>query len=121
MSEIFEKEYVVQEADSAKEMGSGSLSVLSTPSLIAFMENAAMLELNPSLSEGETSVGIEMNMKHVAASPIGAKVKVTSQITESHKSIRTFEIKAYEEDKLIGEAVHKRAIVNSQQFMSQFD
>lgn len=112
-----EKEFTVQPKHSANEMGSGDLEVLSTPSLIAFMENTAKEEALPLLNREETTVGIEVKIQHIKATAIGKNVRITSALTKQNKAILFFEVAAYEGDELIGKGTHKRAIVQKDQFL----
>lgn len=114
---MFEKEFLVEEKHSAAQMGSGDLDVLSTPSLIAFMENTAKEEVLDKLAEEETTVGIDLNVQHVKATALGKRVRVVSTLTEQKKSILFFDLEAFEDDQLIGKGTHKRAIVHAEKFM----
>ena len=70
--------FTVTDADTAEALGSGSLPVLATPRLLAWCEAATCAEIEPALSDGETSVGTRMQLEHLAASPVGAVVEVTA-------------------------------------------
>ena len=83
------------------------------------MEGAACEALEGFLSEDQTTVGIELNLKHVAATPVGMEVRAEAEITAVEGKIITFAITAYDEAGKIGEAEHKRAIVNSQKFLDK--
>lgn len=114
-----EKTFLVEEQHSANQMGSGDLAVLSTPSLIAFMENTAKEESKSALSTQETTVGIEITIQHLKATAIGQTVRVEATRTEQKKTILFYEVKAYEGDTLIGQGSHKRAIVHAERFMEK--
>ncbi len=110
---------LVETADTALEVGSGSLRVYATPCMAALMEGAACEALEGFLSEDQTTVGIELNLKHVAATPVGMEVRAEAEVTAVEGKIITFAITAYDEAGKIGEAAHKRAIVNSQKFLDK--
>ena len=110
---------LVETADTALEVGSGSLRVYATPCMAALMEGAACEALEGFLSEDQTTVGIELNLKHVAATPVGMEVRAEAEITAVEGKIITFAITAYDEAGKIGEGEHKRAIVNSQKFLDK--
>ena len=110
---------LVETADTALEVGSGSLRVYATPCMAALMEGAACEALEGFLSEDQTTVGIELNLKHVAATPVGMEVRAEAEVTAVEGKIITFAITAYDEAGKIGEAEHKRAIVNSQKFLDK--
>lgn len=110
---------LVETGDTALEVGSGSLRVYATPCMAALMEGAACEALDSCLSEEQTTVGIELNLKHVAATPVGMEVRAEAEVTAVEGKIITFAITAYDEAGKIGEAEHKRAIVNSQKFLDK--
>ena len=110
---------LVETADTALEVGSGSLRVYATPCMAALMEGAACEALEGFLSEDQTTVGIELNLKHVAATPVGMEVRAEAEITAVECKIISFTITAYDEAGKIGEAEHKRAIVNVQKFLDK--
>lgn len=116
MSEIIRK---VEENGLAKAMKSGSLKVLATPQMIAWMEEAACLEIADHLQPGQTSVGILMNCTHDAPSPLGAEIKIKAEMTSLEGRIAQFEVQAWMGYVCIGKGQHKRAIVNEQKFLSR--
>ena len=105
--------------DTALEVGSGSLLVYATPCMAALMEAAACAAIAEALSENETTVGIELNLKHTAATPVGLEVRAEAEVTAVEGKIFSFQITAYDEAGKIGEATHKRALVNSQRFLEK--
>ncbi len=116
----FKEEYIVKENHSAKNMGSGDLEVLATPSLVAFMENAAKNHLNTLLSADYGSVGSNININHIAPTLIGKKITIIGKITQVIKDkIIIFSLEAFENDKKIGDAEHTRVIINNQKFISK--
>ena len=122
LDKVFEESYVVKNENSAENMGSGDLAVLSTPSLVAFMENAAKNYLNKFLPEEMGSVGSNINIDHIAPTLIGNSITVRGKITEIIKEkIIKFSIEAYEEDKKIGNAEHTRVIINNTKFLEKLN
>ena len=118
-NKIFTLHKTVTEADTAACVGSGSLPVLATPVLIAWMEAAACSCCGELLEEGTTSVGTEMNMRHTAASPAGMKVTVTAELTAVEGRMLSFRVMAEDAAGPIGEGTHTRAIVRSERFMEK--
>lgn len=98
-------------------MKSGSLKVLATPQMIAWMEEAACLCLD--LPEDRTSVGILMNVSHDAPSPLGAEIEIEAVLTEDTGKILTYEVSAWMKDVCIGKGTHKRAVVKTEKFLSR--
>lgn len=105
--------------DTALEVGSGSLLVYATPCMAALMEAAACEAIAAGLSENETTVGIELNLKHLSATPVGLEVRAEATVTAVEGKIISFTIEAFDEAGKIGEATHKRALVNSQRFLEK--
>ena len=113
------KKILVTEENSAKAVGSGLLDVYATPSMIALMEGCCHESIAPFLDEGMGSVGISLNVKHVAATPIGMEVRCESELVEVDRKRLVFEVKAYDEAGLIGECVHERFIIDNEPFMEK--
>lgn len=109
----------VNEQHSAIALGSGTLPVLGTPALIAFMEAAAQQEVKD-LTDEETTVGTVMNCQHLKATAIGEDIWCTAKIAEIDGRKISFDIEARNaQGDLIGTAKHERFIVNKQRFMSK--
>lgn len=110
---------LVEREDTAELVGSGSLLVYATPCMVALMEGAACEALAQAMPEGKTSVGIELNIKHTAATPVGLEVRAEAEVTAVEKNIVSFSVCAYDESGKIGEGTHKRAIVTAQKFLDK--
>ena len=107
---------IVEEHMLAKQVGSGKAAVYATPTMVALMENAAMKAVEDYLGAGFDTVGIEIDVSHVAPSPLGMRIRAEAELIGIERKILTFRVAAYDEIELIGEAMHKRAIVNSARF-----
>lgn len=105
--------------NSAAAVGSGLLEVFSTPSMIALMEKTASSSVQPFLEDGQGTVGIELRVKHLAATPLGMTVRCESELTEVDGRRLVFSVKAYDDAELIGEGTHERFIINSEKFMGK--
>ena len=116
---IGETSTLAQREDTALEVGSGSLLVYATPCMVALMEGAACEAIASGLDETETTVGIELNVRHTAATPVGMEVRATAEVTQIDGKIITFTLKAFDESGEIGEGTHKRAVVNVQRFLDK--
>ena len=120
LNKHFSQQYTVTENNNAKFMGSGDLDVLATPSLVAFMENAAKNYLNSFLTEDLGSVGSNININHIAPTLVDKKIIITGKITQVIKDkIIIFSLEAFENDKKIGDAEHTRVIINNEKFISK--
>lgn len=109
----------VEREDTAYEVGSGSLLVYATPCMVALMEGAACEALADALPEEKTSVGTELSIKHLSATPVGMEVRAEATVTEVDGNMITFSVTAYDEAGVIGEGIHKRAIINTQRFLDK--
>ena len=112
-------ETVVRETNTALAMGSGSLHVFATPSMIALMEQAACNAVAACLDEESTSVGTLVNITHNAATGTGKAVTATATLVEVQGRKLVFEVTAADEDKQIGKGTHERFIVNKEKFMAK--
>lgn len=110
-------EAVVTSANTAKTVGSGTLEVLATPMMVALMENAAIKALN--LPEDQTSVGTYLDVKHLAATPVGMKVWAEAEVVEVDGRKLVYKLEAYDEQEKIGEGRHERFIVNCEKFLAK--
>jgi predicted thioesterase len=109
-------ELVVGEAHTAPRIGSGRIHVLGTPVMINLMEAAALAAVERHLPEGYQSLGIELEVSHVAATPTGMRVRATAEVTRVEGNKIEFHVEAHDEVELIGEGSHKRVIVNVERF-----
>lgn len=110
---------LVEREDTAYEVGSGSLLVYATPCMVALMEGAACEAIAEALPEGKTSVGTELNIMHLAATPVGLDVRAEAEVTEVDGNSITFQVTAYDEAGKIGEGTHKRAVITAQRFLDK--
>ena len=91
----------------------GHVAKFSTPSMILLMEQASMNALDEYLEEGQTSVGFEVNVRHVAPADIGATVTARAELTEVNRNRLTFRVEAYDGDRKLGQGTHRRAIIST--------
>ena len=110
---------LVEREDTAYEVGSGSLLVYATPCMVALMEGAACDAIASALPEGKTSVGTELSISHVSATPVGLEVTATAEVIALEDRVITFRVEAHDESGLIGEGTHKRAVVSTQRFLDK--
>ena len=115
------EEMPVTEKDTAIFVGSGSLKVLATPKMVALMEKVSAELAEKNLPEDFTSVGISLNVEHIAPTPIGMKIRVESELVEVSGKKLTFEVAAFDEAEKIGKGRHERFIVNGKKFQTKAD
>jgi len=111
-----EVEMVTTEAHSAPHL---ARPVFSTPAMVALMERTSLTLVKPYLEEGENSVGAKICVSHIAATPIGMKVRGRSTVQSINGRRITFAVEAYNEKEKIGEGTHERVIINPQKFAAQ--
>jgi len=94
----------------------GMPAVLSTPNLIGILERTARQAIEPFLETDERSVGVEIELRHLAPSPLGVRVTVTAKVIGVTGRFVDYQIEAREENALIARGVHKRAVVRTSSF-----
>ena len=109
----------VTEKDTAKTHGSGTLDVFATPAMIALMERTAMDSVAEYLAEDEATVGTEINVQHLSATPIGCQVTCQSELTEIDGRKLTFKVTASDSKGVIGEGTHTRFIIKTEKFLAK--
>jgi predicted thioesterase len=112
---------IVDESCTADAWGSGLLPVLSTPRVIALMEQAACAALADAMEEGKTTVGTRIDMQHTAATPMGMRVYAKAELVAVEGRALTFHIEAFDEAGSIGSAEHQRFIVETARFMQKVE
>ena len=91
----------------------GHVDKFSTPSMIGLMERAAIEAIQLCLEDGQTSVGYEVNVRHLAPSEIGETVTATAELLDVDRNRLTFNVEAHSGETMIGSGTHKRAIINN--------
>ena len=109
----------VTEADTAAKWGSGLVPVFGTPSLVGLMEAAAVKALEGHLPEGQTTVGGHIDVRHLAATPVGMQVRARAELTSIDGRKLTFQIEAWDEVEKIGEALHERFVIDTEKFIAR--
>jgi predicted thioesterase len=111
--------FLVEESKTAKVVGSGNVELLSSPMMIALMEKAAWTSVAPYLPEGAGTVGILLEVRHVKPTPVGMRVSAESELIEIKGKRLVFRITASDEQGLIGEGIHGRAMVDEVSFQEK--
>ena len=113
---VGESSEIVTDQLTAASHGSGLVPAFATPAMIALMENASVAAIQKYLSAGQTSVGIEVSIKHLAATPVGIRVRARSEVTAVDGRRVSFKVEAWDDREKIGEGTHVRAIVDEARF-----
>ena len=95
----------------------GMAPVLATPRLISFLERTAHLAVLPYLAEGQSTVGTLVNVRHLAATPVGMEVRFRAELVEVDRRRLRFKVEAWDEVEKIGEGEHERFIIDWQRFL----
>lgn len=120
MKQSLSQTICVTELQTAESLGSGLLPVFSTPALIALMENTAMQLIDT--PEGKSSVGVSVSVKHLKASPLGAKITCTATLVGIDGRTYNFELEATDEKgDRVGEGMHQRMMIDVERFMAKIN
>jgi predicted thioesterase len=109
-------ELVVGDQHTAPRIGSGRIRVLATPVMINLIEAAALAAVEQSLPEDHQSLGTRLNVSHIAATPVGMRVRATAEVVKVEGRTIHFRVRAEDERELIGEGTHERVVVNLERF-----
>ena len=105
--------------NTAAHVGAGGVEVFATPMMIALMENAAWQAVADHLDPGYVTVGTLVNVRHLAATPLGQQVRATARLVEIDGRRLVFQVEAFDEQRKIGEGQHERYIVNLERFLNR--
>jgi len=90
--------------------------VFATPMMVLMMENAALNAIRPFLGQGESAVGTVVNIRHLAATPVGMRVRAEAEVVAVEGRKIAFNVRAYDEQELIGEGTHERSVIDLARF-----
>lgn len=110
-------ELVVTEQYTALAMGSGGANVLATPAMILLVEMAAVAAVEKQLPQGQQSLGTRLDVRHIAATPIGMRVRAEAELVRVEGRVLTFRVSAADEVDTIADGTHERTIVTSERFL----
>ena len=110
----YETKVTVENA--ARHLGSGDVSVFATPELVRIMERAAVRAVDHLLPEDYRPVGVHVDVRHLAATPLGMTVRARAELIEVNGRMLAFRVEAFDELEKIGEGLHRRMIINVARF-----
>ena len=116
-----EREELVTMDNVASKYGSGIVAVYSTPAMVGLMEGASLSTVAPLLPEGWSTVGMIVDVKHLAATPLGMKVRAVAELTAIEGRKLVFKVEAFDEKEKIGEGIHERYIIEMKKFMARIE
>jgi len=114
-------EMVVHDKSTARHLGSGNVAVLATPEMVRLMERAGVAAVDHLLPDGYRTVGVEVNIRHLAATPVGMKVRAQAELSAIEGRKLTFHVEAFDEMEKIGEGEHRRAIIDVERFKERVE
>ena len=109
-------EQLVEKKHLASELDSSLASVLSTPTMVAMMEQAAIEAIKPFLDVGESSVGMSIEVSHTAATPPGHRARAEAEVTKVEGRRLEFSVLAFDDVEQIGSGTHRRAVIDAAKF-----
>lgn len=109
-------EIIVDRKDTAAHVGSGVVQVLATPVVINLFESAALRAIEHLLPAGYQSLGTHLDVRHIAATPVGMKVSASARVARVEGRTVYFVLEAHDERELIADGAHERVIVNVAKF-----
>jgi len=109
-------EQAVETRHLASELDSSLASVLSTPTMVAMMEQAAINAIKPFLDTGESSVGMTIEVSHTAATPPGHRARAEAEVTRVEGRRLEFTVRAFDDVEQIGSGTHRRAVIDAAKF-----
>lgn len=105
----------------ATHIGSGSLSVYATPAMASLVEHTCASMVSDLLPEGHTSVGVEIHLRHVAPTPVNSVVQIQAEVVSVDKNLISFKAQIFDEVELVGEAEHRRAVIEVDRFLRRVE
>lgn len=112
-------QFRAEDGSTARQLGSGSVDVLATPELVRLMEVAAVAALADHLPPKYTSVGVSLDIKHIAATPVGLGGEVRATLTEVQGHRLEFEVVAHDDVEEVGRGIHRRVLVEVEGFIAR--
>jgi fluoroacetyl-CoA thioesterase len=118
---IGESQTVVTEDNTAKHLGSGNVEVFATPEMVRLMERAGVAAVDHLLPEGQRTVGVALDVKHLAATPLGMTVTARAELMTVEGRRLTFRVEAFDDVEQVGEGTHQRYIVDVARFQGRIE
>ena len=113
------REITVTQELTAQAMGSGELPVFATPAVIALAEETAWKSVAPELESGQGTVGTELHVEHIAATPVGMKICCETELIEIDRRKLTFSVEVFDEAGAVARGTHCRFIVENEKFLKR--
>ena len=114
-------EMIVKEEDLVSQLGDVTVNVLSTPRLIQLLEAAAIDAIQDFIPTDQVSLGTEVKIKHLSATPLGMKVTANALLKGVEKNRLLFLVNAYDEKEKVAEGEHERVLISKDRFLQKLD
>jgi fluoroacetyl-CoA thioesterase len=114
-------EMIVKEEDLVSQLGEVTVNVLSTPRLIHLLEAAAINAIQDFIPTNQVSLGTEVKIKHLSATPLGMKVTANALLKWVEKNRLIFLVNAYDEKEKVAEGEHERVLISKDRFLQKLD
>lgn len=118
---VGERTLVVEERHTASHLGSGGVPVYATPMMVLAMEEAALAAVDHLLEPGKATVGYHLDVKHMAATPLGMRVTARAELVAVEGRMLLFTVSAHDEVDKIGEGTHVRAVIDMEKFRAKLE
>jgi predicted thioesterase len=118
---VLEASLTVDEGRTAAHVGSGTLRVFATPSMVAFIEDVCRRMVDPYLAPGETTVGVSLKVRHLAPTPMGQLVRCRAEVVSVEGAVVTFRAEVWDRVEKVGEGEHKRAVIEVERFLRRVE
>ena len=118
---VGQAQMVVREENTARHLGSGDVAVLATPEMIRLMERASVAAVDHLLPEGQRTVGVRVDVRHLAATPLGMRVTARAELVAVEGRRLTFRVEAFDEVEKVGEGQHQRVIIELGKFRERVE
>ena len=118
---IGKSEMIVREEDLVSTLGGVAVDVLSTPRLIQLLEEAAIEAIREFTPPDQLSLGTQVRIKHLSATPLGVKVTAHALLKEINKNRLLFLVDAFDEKEKVAEGEHERILVSRERFLKKVE
>ncbi len=118
---VEEATQAVDETRTAAHLGSGTLRVFATPAMVLFIEEVCRKMVEPFLAAGESTVGVSLKVRHLAPTPMGQTVRCRAEVVAVEGGLITFRAEVWDLTEKIGEAEHKRTVIDVGRFLRRVE
>lgn len=116
-----EVSWMVDEGRTAAHLGSGTLRVFATPSMVLMMEDTCRRMVEPYLTAGQSTVGVSLKVRHLAPTPMGHTVRCRAEVVAVEGAVVTFRAEVWDPVEKVGEGEHKRAVIDVDRFLRRVE